>query len=121
MNEFVYPLLIASVLSALAWVSYRWVNRLHVNLLHVELAGRSYETLSEIERHRLNQSVNAKFHQSVGSKLSVFVLMYAYPTLYIGERVFGRKHWSLTEMIGGSLLVYFSARALVGQLTSILR
>lgn len=83
----------------------------------VRAGGRNFEQLSDHDRYFINEAVNLKFQQSGGGKMASFVLLYAYPTLYIGEKVLGRTHWSTVEVFGGSSLFYFVAMALVGWLT----
>lgn len=93
------------------------MNQVHRRLLESELGGRDYHHLSDHDRYFINEAVNLKFQQSMGSKMASFVLLYAYPTLYIGEKVLGRTHWSAVEVFGGSSLFYFVAMTLVGWFT----
>jgi hypothetical protein len=117
MNTLLVPLLASALLALAAYVAHRAMNQMHLRLLRLELAGRDYDALSEHDRHALIESVNAKFSRTVGGKLASFVLMYAYPTLFIGERMFGRNQWSSIEVIGGSALFYFATMLLVGLTT----
>lgn len=117
MNTLLVPLLASTLLALAAYVAHRAMNQMHLRLLRLELAGRDYDALSEHDRHILIENVNAKFSRTVGGKLASFVLMYAYPTLFIGERMFGRNQWSSIEVIGGSALFYFAAMLLVGLTT----
>lgn len=117
MSALVAPLLITLTLSLVAFFAHRAMNHLHRRMLESELDGREYNHLSDHDRHFLNETVNLKFHQSIGGKLASFVLLYAYPTLFIGEKILGRTHWSTFEVIGGSSLFYFLVLALVGLTT----
>ncbi|MFN3392285.1 MAG: hypothetical protein ACK40N_11030 [Meiothermus ruber] len=114
MSSLVAPLLITMALSIAAFFAHRTMNHLHRRMLESELGGRDYSELSEHDRQFINEVVNHKFQQSMGGRLASFVLLYAYPTLYIGERVFGRTHWSAVEVFGGSALLYFLLLALTG-------
>lgn len=113
MSTLTAPLLVTLTLSVAAFFAHRTMNQLHRRMLESELGGRDYSELSEHDRHFINEVVNHKFQQSVGGRLASFVLLYAYPTLYIGEKVFGRTHWSTVEVFGGSSLLYFLLLALV--------
>lgn len=117
MSTLVVPLLLTFVLGLAAFLAHRAMNQMHRRLLDSELGGRDYQHLSDHDRYFLNETVNLKFQQSLGGMLASFVLLYAYPTLFIGERVLGRTHWSAVEVFGGSSIFYFLAMALVGLLT----
>ncbi|MBO1435701.1 hypothetical protein [Meiothermus sp. CFH 77666] len=117
MSTLIVPLFLTFVLGAAAYLAHRTMHRVHRRLLESELGGRDFEQLSDHDRYFINEAVNLKFQQSGGGKMASFVLLYAYPTLYIGEKVLGRTHWSTVEVFGGSSLFYFVAMALVGWLT----
>ncbi|MBF6592916.1 MAG: hypothetical protein IVW51_00535 [Thermaceae bacterium] len=117
MSTLLAPLLISVLLAVAAFLAHKAMNGMHLRLLYLELDGRSYDGLSEFERQTLNEAVNDKFQHTTGGKLASFVVMYAYPTLFIGERMFGRNNWSSVEVIGGSALFYFAALTLVGLTT----
>ncbi|GIW37762.1 MAG: hypothetical protein KatS3mg074_160 [Meiothermus sp.] len=116
MSTFLAPLLITLALSAAAFWAHRSMNQMHRRLLEAELDGRNYDELSDHDRFFLNEVVNLKFQQSGGSKLASFVLLYAYPTLYFGEKVLGRNHWSAVEVFSGSSMFYFLTLVLAGLL-----
>lgn len=113
MSTLIAPLLITFALSGMAFFAHRAMKQMHRRLLESELGGRSYNELSVHQQHFINEVVNHKFQQSLGGRLATFVLLYAYPTIYIGERIFGRTHWSAIEVFGISSLFYFVALALV--------
>ncbi|GEM88224.1 hypothetical protein [Meiothermus granaticius] len=117
MNPLLVPFLVSTLLALAAYLAHQVMNQLHRRLLNLELAGRDYGSLSELERQALIEHVNLKFSQTIGGTLASFVLMYAYPTLFIGERMFRRNQWSSIEVIGGSALFYFAAMLLVGLTT----
>lgn len=111
------PLLVSALLALAAFLAHKAMNHMHRQILSLELAGRSYDGLSEPDRHAIIETVNDKFNQTPGGKLATFILVYAYPTLFIGEKMFGRNRWSSVEVIGGSALFYFLAMMLVGLTT----
>lgn len=117
MSTLIVPLLLTFALGVAAFLAHRTMNQMHRRMLDSELGGRDYQHLSDHERYFINEAVNLKFQQSVGGKMASFVLLYAYPTLYIGEKVLGRTHWSAVEVFGGSSLFYFLVLALVGLTT----
>ncbi|MCX7782414.1 MAG: hypothetical protein N2318_02080 [Meiothermus sp.] len=117
MSALIVPLLLTIALGIAAFLAHRTMNQVHRRLLDSELGGRDYHHLSDHDRYFLNETVNVKFHQSIAGKLASFVLLYAYPTLFIGEKMLGRTHWSALEVFGGSAIFYFAAMALVGLLT----
>ncbi len=120
MSTLFVPLLITFALGVAAYLAHRTMNQMHRRLLDSELGGREYNHLSDHDRYFLNETVNLKFHQSIGGKLASFVLLYAYPTLFIGEKMLGRTQWSAVEVIGGSSLFYFLVLALVGLTTQVI-
>jgi hypothetical protein len=107
MNALIVPLLLTVALGMAAFWAHRRMNQVHRRILEAELNGRDYDLLSEHDRYFLNQAVSLKFQQSTGHKLASFVLLYAYPTLFIGEKLLGRTHWSALEVFGGSTAFYF--------------
>lgn len=117
MSALLVPLLVSVFLALVVFVAHRLMNHIHGQLFQLELDGRSFDGLSEPDRHNLIETVNDKFNQTPGGKLATFILVYAYPTLFIGEKMFGRDRWSSAEVIGGSALFYFLAMVLVGLTT----
>ncbi|MCX7600808.1 MAG: hypothetical protein N2Z75_02580 [Meiothermus sp.] len=117
MSTLVVPLLLTLALGVAAYLAHRSMTHTHRRLLEAELDGRDYDQLSDHDRYFLNLAVNAKLHQSMAGMLASFVLLYAYPTLFIGQKVLGRTQWSAAEVFGGSSLFYFLTMALVGLLT----
>jgi hypothetical protein len=115
MSTLIIPLLITFALGVAAFLAHRTMNQMHRRLLDSELGGRDYNHLSDHDRYFLNETVNLKFHQSIGGMLASFVLLYAYPTLFIGEKMLGRTQWSAVEVISGSSLFYFLVLALMTQ------
>lgn len=120
MSTLLVPLLITFALGVAAFLAHRIMNQMHRRLLDSELGGREYNHLSDHDRYFLNEIVNLKFQQSIGGKLASFVLLYAYPTLFIGQKILGRTQWSAIEVIGGSSLFYFLLLALVGLTTQVI-
>lgn len=121
MSLFLTPLLITMLLGLSTAVARMAMNRLHVRLLRAELGGRSYESLSEPDRNQLNQSVNVRFHsQTMGGKLATFVLLYAYPVLFISQNIFGRSSWRTGEVIVWSSLFYYTLLTTVGYTAQLL-
>lgn len=120
MSPLVAPFLVTLALSLAAFFAHRAMNHLHRRMLESELGGRDYDELNEHDRQFINEVVNHKFQQSMGGRLASFVLLYAYPTLYIGEKVFGRTRWSAVEVFGGSSLLYFSLLALTGLIPQVI-
>lgn len=114
MSTVLAPLLITLALSAAAFWAHRSMNQLHRRLLEAELEDRDYDELSDQDRFLLNEVVSLKFQQFGGGKLASFVLLYAYPTLYFGEKVLGRNRWSAVEVFGGSSIFYFLTLVLAG-------
>lgn len=115
MSLFLTPLLITVLLGLGTAIARMAMNRLHLQLLRAELGGRSYDTLSEFDKDQLNQAVNMRFHaQTVGGKLATFVLLYAYPFLYVSQHVFGRSSWRTAEVIVWSSLFYYTLLIGVG-------
>jgi len=120
MSLWTIPLLISVGLGVAAFFAHRTMHQMHRRLLDSELAGRDYALLSDYERHVLSKIVNHKFHQSIGGKLASFVLLYAYPTLFVGGKLLGRTQWSTIEVIAGSSLIYFMVLSLVGLTTQVM-
>ena len=114
MSVFIVPLVVTAALALVALLSRMAMNRLHLRLLAVELGSRSYDGLSELERNQLNESVNYRFSHSYGSHLATFVLLYAYPTLFISQNMFGRTTWKTREVILWSSLFYYSTLLTLG-------
>ncbi len=119
MSTLIVPLILTFAMGFAAYLAHRTMNQVHRKLLEVELGGRNYDELSDHDRYFLNETVNIKFQHSMGGRLATFVVLYAYPTLYIGEKMLGRTHWSAVEVFGGSSIIYFLALALVGQLAQV--
>ncbi len=115
MSLFLTPLLVTALLGLAAAIARMVMNRLHVQLLQAELSGRTYEALSDSDRNLLNQNVNARFHsQTIGGKLAMFVLLYAYPVLFVSQNVFGRSSWRTGEVIVWGSLFYYTLLTAVG-------
>jgi hypothetical protein len=108
MSVFIVPFIITLSLALTALLARMVMNRLHVQLLAIELGNRSYDHLSELERNQLNEAVNYRFSHSYGNSLATFVLLYAYPTLFVSQNLFGRTTWKTREVIGWSSLFYYS-------------
>ncbi len=119
MSALIVPLFVTFFLGLAAFMAHRTMNHLHRRLLDAELGGRDYNLLSDHERHHLNEAINYKFHRSMGGMLASFVLLYAYPTLFIGQKILGRTQWSATEVFVGSSLIYFVTLVLVGLSTQL--